>query len=303
VANPSDSTYAIISETDTGTPVAPAFNVIENLSGNDISFDYKSLTSEAVKSNRDIADMAYTSGSGTGPIAVEVTRNVTFETLLLSAISAKPFVNNETTAGITDSAFTYEKTIRHKQRLMYYRYLHKQATKMTLTIATDAYVKATFDTQSLDWSYDSAKLTGATYNTPTSGPRLKGEDMGEIKIGSLVADYLSAELVVDQAREVQFALGKRNGVSQSTNANRMATLTVKAYRDSLDPELLFGDAKTEVPVDLVVGKADTGYGFDFPRMLVSVPKQEQGGASELVTLTLTALFDDLKGYAMRVRKL
>jgi hypothetical protein len=127
--------------------------------------------------------------------------------------------------------------------------------------------------------------------------------MGAITIGELVAEYTSLELVVDQAREVQFALGKRNGTGQSTSANRMATVTVKAYREDLNPELLFGDAKTETAVNLKIGAAGTGYGFEFPRMLVSVPKHEVSGASELVNLTLTALFDETAGYAMRVTKL
>ncbi|MBD8734888.1 phage tail tube protein [Sphingomonas sp. CFBP 13706] len=303
MANPSDTTYAIVANTATGTPVAPVFNIIENLNGNDITFDYKTLTSEALKANRDVADMAYTSGSGTGPIALEVSRSVNFETLMLSAISAKPFTANATTAGTTDSAFTYEKTIRHKNTEMHYRYFEQQATKMTLSVATDAYVKATFDTQALDWEYSTSKMTGAEYVIPASGPRLKGEDMGAINIGGLDVDYTSLELVVDQAREVQFALGKRNGIGQSTSANRMVTLTVKAYREDLNPELLFGDAKTETAVSLNLGKAGTGYGYEFPRMLVSVPKHEVSGASELVNLTLTGLYSDVAGFAMRVTKL
>lgn len=291
MANLSDTTYSVVRETVEGTtPATPALSNFDYIPGSDLTLDAKLLSSDVLKANRAMAGLGKVNFVGGGSLKTHFRRDTVIDMFLESALSGT-FATNVLKAGKTDSTHTIEKKMIQAGSPLYFRYTGMQVSKFGLTVDASSNAEATFDFIGVDRTTSTSAIVGATVGAVTQGALLDGSDVGTMTIAGLTGVFQSLELSVSHDRTPRFVLGSPKSVGTSTKGFRTVKLTVKLYRDSLNPETVF-IPDTPVAVSFALGSG-TGnvYTFALPAVVGSVPKDE-GGNDAMVTVEMTAQYDN-----------
>lgn len=296
MSNPADNTIAVVKELVKGvTGDAPVFKYADVTSGGaTLSFDMKELSSETMKQSRDMAGIRKVAGSSSGSLKFELRRDPVITDFLAAAHSAVAD-GNEFVASNKDTSFTIEEAMTVDEGKLYFRGRNQHVSKATITVDAESKAQVTFDFVGGARSHDTAIITGATYAKTSKGKELAGIDVGTINIAGLTARYMSLEISIEQPREPNYALGERDAFEIGTSANRVVKITAKVFRKDLNPETLF-EGDDPVAVNIELGSGADGYGFTYPAMVGSYPKNEANGSKQLVNIVLTAQYDETADY-------
>ncbi len=292
MANPADTTYAIVRETVEGTtPATPAFRNLDYIPGNEFKLDSKLLTSDVLKQNRAMAGLGKLNVAPSGDLKTHFRRDTSLDLLLESALSGT-FTSNVLKGGNTDTFHTIEKKMFEGATADYTRYTGMIVNKFGLTVDASSNAEATFGFLGMGRSNAAAIVTGATYAAATQGTLLDGADVGTISIAGLTGTFLSLDLSVETNRESKWALGNAGSVGTGTSGFRSVKLTVKMYRGST---AVYTAAQSDAPlaVSFTLGSG-TGnvYTIALPAAVYSAQaNDESSGSNAFVNLEFMASFD------------
>lgn len=293
MASPNDTLYYVVRETVPGTTtVTPAFKNFEYISGTDLTFDGKTVTSDSMKANRAMAGAALMNTVGGGGLKCHGRRDTTAEMFIESAIGGV-FTGNTATAGSADISHTIEKQYIEKATgapvKIYDRWTGAFTSKWGITVDPSSNVEQTFDFVSMNKTSNTTAIASSTYADAVQGVTLTGNDVGTITLGGLTGViYTSLDFSCEQAREGIWGLGSAAAVGVGVSASpRVVKATVKVLRNTVNVAALAG---TYVPFSVALGKAaNSTLTVACSKMLCSIPQDEISGGSAIVALELTAV--------------
>jgi hypothetical protein len=258
-ASGSRHSVALIAEAQYGvTPATPVFDPIRHTSCT-LALTKDALQSEEITSSRQITALETGAKKAGGDIGIELSYG-TFDTIL-QALMCGTWATNVLKAGTTRRSFTIERRFEDLAKFM--RFTGCEFDKLQIQASANAIVKATLSVIGQDMALDTAIITGATYNNPTTTSPVVSF-RGVLKEGGVTtAAVTEISLSIDNGLQALYAIGsqvtnqptigKSNVSGQMTAYFQDTTLLDKFVNDTESSlEVTFSDVagnsiKLEIP--------------------------------------------------------
>ena len=295
VASGSNVQLAYVLESTAGTtPASPAFTKLP-ISTESLTISRDTLESEALRADRQIADVINGNKQVGGDVTGEV-RYGAFDDLLEAALGGTwatdtPSVGtDQLKAGITRRSFTFERF--HADITEYFRSRGCEMGGFTLDRAANAITTLAFNVVGLSQDNGNTPLSGATYTGPVTTAPMDGFT-GTFTINSQSdACVTTASIVLDNGNEALFCIGSDSALDQAQGKSRV-TGSISIYFEDVNAYNLF-NAGTYFDLDIVMlDGAGNQYKITLPKVKYTSADTSVSGPDPLTySYDIAAVYDE-----------
>jgi hypothetical protein len=294
IINPSDRQTTFLLETVPGTtPTTGTRYILPVTSQNMISFSSADIPSNTIRPN------GARNGSQQGPITGEGTIEVPMmftpahHQLLEGSLRGKFTTTGTKTlkpANI-DSYFSVATLLLAGTAGNAQLDVAKGSTITQASLSATAGEGAMISFNMLAAAEDNLKtdLAVTATDVPNAAYEFTFKDISNIvTAGNTTLEYKSLTLEWGQPRANRYKLGSNVSIGNAVSEQRTVTLTLRAYRDTVDVKALLTGQKQAFSFN--IGTAGAGYGF-FIWGQAAIPSTELDGESAYVNITVTGAYD------------
>lgn len=295
IGSGSNVEVSYIAEVTAGTtPATPAFQKLP-ISTESLILTRDTLESEALRADRQIADVINGNKQVGGDVSGEV-RYGAFDDLLEAALGgtwatdAPAVGTDQLKAGILRKSFTFER--KHADLNTYFRSRGVEMGGFTLDRAANAITTLGFNVVGLSQDSDTAPIAGSTYTEAVTTAPMDGFT-GTFTINSdATACVTTANITLDNANEALFCIGSDSAIDQAQGKSRV-TGNLSIYFESLDAYNLF-NAGTYFDLEVVMlDGAGNQYKIILPKIKYTSADTSVSGPEPLTySYDISAVYDE-----------
>lgn len=312
IATGSSAKFSYVVESTAGTtPANPAFN---EFSINDFSLQMTkdTFTDPSIQSDRQTHFFKHGNKKIGGNVAVTLlgvgaspTGNTLFDPWLESVFNSA-WVSNVLKIGNTVKNFTVEKILSTPDNIKhYFRYKGVQATSLSLEVALNAPVKATFGFMGLsEDAVATTALTGATYVAQPSAPQplVHINANNFFKEGGTVSSLMTAfSFTMNNESDANFALGSATAQSITSSTAKITGSCTYYFSDAAMYNKFVNETSSSLEVKLSDGTRS--YTFLFPNVVYGAANNVVNNENVIVlTMPWTAVYDATTGTTLQITR-
>lgn len=294
IASGSNVELSYVAEVTAGTtPATPAFQKLP-ISTESLTMTRDTLESEALRADRQIADVINGNKQVSGDVTGEV-RYGAFDDLLEAALGGSwatdtPVVGtDQLKAGTTRRSFTFERL--HADLTTYFRSRGVEMGGFTLDRAANAITTLAFNAVGLSQDSDTAAIAGSTYTSAVTTAPMDGFT-GTFTINSSSdACVTTASVTLENGNEALFCIGSDSAVDQAQGKSRI-TGSLGIYFEDLAAYNLFNSG-TYFDLEIVMTDgAGNQYKVILPKIKYTSADTSVGGSDPLTySYDISAVYD------------
>lgn len=296
IASGSRHSMAIVPETVFGTtPATPTFAPLRH-TGTTLALTKEAVQSEELRSDRQISDYRGGNSSVAGDISAELSFG-SFDDLLEAALCGT-WTLDTLKAGTTRRSFTIERNFADIGE--YHRYEGCSINTLSLSVAPNAVVTASFGVMGSGYSIGTSILSGATYDAATTTSPFDSFTGTITEGGAPIAVVTSLELSLENGMESRFVVGSRKTLEPSIGrSNVSGTLTVY-FESKTMLEKFINESDSSLEFSLV-DLAGNSYVFTLPRIRYTGGQPDVSGEGSItLAMPFQALLDSVSGTNIQI---
>lgn len=277
LADSSQTRLAYVGEVTPGTtPSSPSFQNLR-FTSESLTYQKQTVTSDEIRPDRNVPDMADVGYSVSGDIGFELTYG-TLDALLEGALQGA-WATNALKNASTAKAFSFEKTFETGGTDRFFRYTGCQVSRLSLDIAARQKITGSMSLVGMGHSAVSAAMSGATYAPGNTKAVMNGShDVGALSVSGVspTPKLMRASLQIENNLRERPALGHRGPIG--IGAGRfVVTGSLEAYFEDLALYNAFLD-HSDVGLSLTVGSVTSEkYTIEVPKTKLSNGRITAGG--------------------------
>lgn len=312
IATGSSAQFGYVVESTAGTtPATPAFNLF---GVNDFSLQMTkdTFTDPSIQSDRQTHFFKHGNKKIGGNVAVTLlgvgatpTGNTLFDPWFESALNAS-WVSNVLKVGNTVKNFTVEKILQTPDNVKhYFRYKGVQATSLSVEVALNAPVKATFGFLGLaEDAVATTAITGSTYVAQPSAPaplvHINANNF--FKEGGTASSLMTAfSFSLNNESDANFALGSATAQSITSSTAKITGSATYYFSDAAMYNKFVNETSSSLEVKLSDGTYS--YTFLFPKVVYGAANNIVNNENAIVlTMPFTAVYDATTGTTIQITR-
>ena len=312
IATGSSAKFSYVVESTAGTtPATPVFN---EFGINDFSLQMTkdTFTDPSIQSDRQVHFFKHGNKKIGGNIAVTLlgvgaspTGNTLFDPWLESVLNSS-WVSNVLKVGSTVKNFTIEKILQTPDNVShYFRFKGCQATSLSLEVALNAPVKATFGFMGLtEDAASTSAIAGATYVAQPSGsqPLVHINANNFFKEGGTASSLMTAfSFTMNNESDANFALGSATAQSITSSSAKITGSCTYYFSDAAMYNKFVNETSSSLEVKLSDGT--NSYTFLFPKVVYGGANNVVNNENAIVlTMPWTAVYDATEGTTLKITR-
>jgi len=303
MASTSQTRLAYIAESTWGTTPSTPTWITSRFTGESLNANIQNVTSEEIRSDRNVTDLIQTGSSAGGSVDFELSYGAYddwLESLFYSTWSTNVLKN-----GVTQKSFTLEKTFETGTTDQFHRFAGSVVNGMSLSMATNAVVTGSFDFLSKGVTSAQAEVATSTYNAATSAAVINAaSNFASLAITGATSPALTAlDLNITNNLGQQSQLGSLDARGIRTGRFEV-TGNLTAYFENAELyELFLAGTGADLTFKLG-GASSSNYVFDVPTLKFSNGTVVAGGNDQdlLVNLDFQGLYDSGDAATLKVTR-
>jgi len=312
IATGSSAKFSYVVESVAGTtPATPTFN---EFGINDFSLQMTkdTFTDPSIQSDRQTHFFKHGNKKIGGNVAVTLlgvgatpTGNTLFDPWLESVFNAS-WVSNVLKIGNTVKNFTVEKILQTPDNVShYFRYKGVQATSLSVEVALNAPVKATFGFMGLSEDpVSTSAIAGATYVAEPNGPQplVHINANNFFKEGGAASSLMTAfSFTMNNESDANFALGSATAQSITSSTAKVTGSATYYFSDATMYNKFVNETSSSLEVKLSDGTRS--YTFLFPKIVYGSANNVVNNENAIVlTMPFTAVYDSVTGTTVQITR-
>ena len=293
--------YAIAETTYGTTPATPAFKTIRH-TGTNLALSKNTMISEELRADRQISDFRHGTKQTGGDISTEMSFGAFDD--FLEAMLCGTWTSDVLKAGVTRRSFS---VMRYFSDLSggakpYHLFTGVEMSKLALSVAVNAIVKAVFSTVGQAQSVQTTAPTGSTYvAAPTAG--VMDSFSGAIKeAGSTIAVITEFSLTLENGIEPKFVVGSDTTIHPSIGRSNCTAQITAYFEDSTLLDKFINETESSLELN-IADKAGNKYTILLPRIKYTGGQPDtQGQGPITLAMPIQALFDSVTGTNIQITR-
>jgi hypothetical protein len=312
IATGASTQFSYITEVTAGTtPATPEFSIF---AVNDFSLllSKDTFTDPSIQNDRQVHFLKHGNKKVGGnvavtllPVGADPADNLLFDPWLESLFNSS-WTSNVLKIGNTPKSFTFEKIVTDVAGTdTYFRYKGVQATALTVDVALNAPVKATFTFAGLDQdALTTSAISGATYLDQPDGPQplVHINASNFFKEGGASTSLMTAlSFTIDNSSDTNYALGSAVANSITSSTAKVTGSATYYFSDTTLYNKFVNETATSLEVKLSDGS--DSYTIKFPRVVYSAANSVvNNDKTVIVTMPFTAVFDPVSATSVQITR-
>ena len=269
-------------------PTTPVFQLVRNTSVS-LTVNKDALMSEEIRSDRQRYDMRQGAYKVTGDIGAELSYG-TYDDWL-AALCGSTWSSDVLKAGTSRKSFVFERKFADIADDPYHRFSGCEIDKLSLTIGSNAIVKATFSVIGSTGVLDSAIVSGATYSDPTTTHPFDGFT-GTISEGGTAYGYITeVQLDIENGLTPRYVIGSKYTLEPGIGYFDIKGTATMWFADSTKVNKFINETESSIDLTLTDLEANS-LEFNLPRIKYSgAPVDVKGIGPITIAMPFQALLD------------
>lgn len=229
IANGAQHSLHYIAESTYGTtPSTPTWTPLPH-TGTTLALTKDAIESEKLRGDRQVEDFRHGNKSIGGDVSAELEYGAFDD--LLEAVMCGTWTTNVLKSGTTRRSYTLERKFADLATPEFHRYTGVEFNTMSLSIAPNAMVTATFGIVGKDIALATAEVASSTYSADVGNTPFDSFTGSITEGGSGIATVTSLEMTIENGLEPLFSVGSATTNRPSIGKSRV-TGTLTTYFDS-----------------------------------------------------------------------
>ena len=251
IANGAQHSLHYIAEVTYGTtPSTPTWTPLPH-TGTTLALSKDGIESEKLRGDRQIEDFRHGNKSIGGDVSAEMEYGAVDD--ILEAVMCGTWAANVLKAGTTRRSFTLERKFADLATPEFHRYTGVEFNSLSLSIAPNAMVGATFSVVGKDLALATAEVASSTYSADIGNTPFDSFTGSITEGGSSIATVTSLEITIENGLEPLFSVGADTTNRPSIGKSRV-TGSLTTYFDS---KALYEKFINETSSEIVCTLTDT----------------------------------------------
>lgn len=293
IANGAQHSLHYIAESSYGvTPATPAFTPLPH-TGCSLALAKDALESEKLRGDRMVEDVRHGNRNVSGEIPAEFEYG-SFDAIL-EAVLCGTWTTDVLKAGVTRRSFTLERKFADLATPEWHRYTGCEFNSLSLSVAPNAMVTATFGVIGQDIALATSEIAGATYGAD-AGNQPFDSFTGTIQEGgSTIGSVTAIELTLENGMEPLFAVGSQLTNRPSIGKSRLSGKLTTYFESKALYEKFINETDSSITLTLT-DPDGSSYAIDMSRVKYQSGQPDVSGAGTVtVAMDFLALYDGTDG--------
>lgn len=303
MANGSRHSLRMIPEVTYGvTPATPKWTPVRN-TGVTLALTKESLQSEEIRDDRQIADFRLGARQVGGDINFELSYG-SFDVLLEAALGGT-WTSNVLKSGTQRRSFSMERFFGDisSANKPFHRFTGVEINTLALAINANAMITGSFSVIGKGMTTDTAIVTGATYDPPTTTAPLDSFTGTLTESGTQIAVVTEIALSLENTLDVRFVVGSKETILPSIGRSNCTGNITAYFEDSRLLDKFLNETNSSLEFTLPDAEGNS-YKFTVPRLKYTGGQPDVSGEGPItLNMPFQATLDPTAGTNIQVTRI